>query len=47
MNIAQRVSVDPKVEKFLSVKRDLLIDGKWVGAKSGKTFPVYDPSTGG
>jgi Aldehyde dehydrogenase family len=46
MNIAQRVSVDPKVEKFLSAKRNLLIDGKWVPAKSGKTFPVYDPSAG-
>jgi phenylacetaldehyde dehydrogenase len=46
MNIAQRVSVDPKVEEFLSARRNLLIDGKWVSARSGKTFPVYDPSTG-
>jgi len=23
----------------------LYIDGKWVGSRSGKTFPVYDPST--
>jgi acyl-CoA reductase-like NAD-dependent aldehyde dehydrogenase len=46
MNIAQRVSVDPRIERFLSAKRNLLIDGKWVAAKSGKTFPVYDPSTG-
>ncbi|KAK9452463.1 Aldehyde/histidinol dehydrogenase [Dipodascopsis uninucleata] len=23
-----------------------LIEGEWVGAKSGKTFPVYEPSTG-
>jgi phenylacetaldehyde dehydrogenase len=24
----------------------MLIDGQWVGSKSGNTFPVYDPSTG-
>ena len=23
----------------------LYIDGQWVGNNSGKTFPVYDPST--
>src|SRR5262245_14984746 len=46
MNIAQRISVDPTVANYLSIPRNLLIDGKWVGAASGKTFPVYDPSTG-
>ena len=34
------------VKDFISKKRQLLIDGQWVDAKSGKTFPVYDPSTG-
>lgn len=23
----------------------LYINGQWIGAKSGKTFPVYDPAT--
>jgi phenylacetaldehyde dehydrogenase len=30
----------------VSKPRKLLIDGAWVNAASGKTFPVYDPSTG-
>ncbi len=46
MNIAQQISIDPTVAKYLSMPRQLLIDGKWVDAESGKTFPVYDPSTG-
>jgi phenylacetaldehyde dehydrogenase len=46
MNIAQRISIDPTVAKYLSMPRKLLIDGKWVDAESGKTCPVYDPSTG-
>jgi acyl-CoA reductase-like NAD-dependent aldehyde dehydrogenase len=46
MNIAQRISIDPTVAKYLSMPRKILIDGKWVDAESGKTFPVYDPSTG-
>ena len=32
---------------FISKPHKLLIDGKWVAAKSGKTFPVFDPATGG
>ena len=31
---------------FVAKSRPMLIDGKWVEAASGKTFPVYDPSTG-
>jgi len=46
MNIAQRISVDPTIERYLSIPRKLLIDGTWIEARSGKTFPVYDPSTG-
>jgi acyl-CoA reductase-like NAD-dependent aldehyde dehydrogenase len=30
---------------FLAKEHKLLIDGKWVAAKSGKTFPVEDPAT--
>jgi phenylacetaldehyde dehydrogenase len=31
---------------FLSHAHQLLIDNEWVGAASGKTFPVYNPATG-
>src|SRR3984957_6284147 len=30
---------------FLAKELKLLIDGKWVAAKSGKTFDVEDPAT--
>jgi len=46
MNIAQRISIDPAAKSYVSTPRKLLIDGEWVNAASGKTFPVYDPSTG-
>jgi phenylacetaldehyde dehydrogenase len=46
MNIAQRISIDPAAKSYVSKPRKLLIDGAWVNAASGKTFPVYDPSTG-
>ncbi|OFW09413.1 MAG: betaine-aldehyde dehydrogenase [Acidobacteria bacterium RIFCSPLOWO2_02_FULL_59_13] len=43
--------VDPRLgeaaKKFLAGKHQALIGGKWVDAKSGKTFETYDPSTGG
>lgn len=31
---------------FLAKKHQMLIDGKWVDARSGDTFPVEDPATG-
>lgn len=37
----------PKVREWLSKPRPMLIDGEWVEAKSGKTFPIYDPATEG
>ena len=37
--------LDPKVAEFVARPRRMLIDGAWVEAASGKTFPVYDPST--
>ena len=40
------IHLRPEVESFIRKPRQVLIDGKWVGAKSGKTFAVYDPSTG-
>ena len=46
MNIAQRISIDAAAKQYVSIPRKLLIDGAWVNAASGKTFPVYDPSSG-
>jgi phenylacetaldehyde dehydrogenase len=40
------VTIDPVVKRFLGTPRKMLIDGKWVEAASGKTFPVYNPATG-
>ena len=40
------VQVSPEVNQFIAGSRKLLIDGQWVDAASGKTFPVYNPATG-
>jgi len=42
----QMTSLDPHVESFIGKPRRALIDGKWVAAQSGKTFEVFDPSSG-
>jgi phenylacetaldehyde dehydrogenase len=34
------------VQEFLATPRKMFIDGKWVEAASGKTFPTYNPATG-
>jgi phenylacetaldehyde dehydrogenase len=34
------------VTSFVSRKHKMFINGKWVEAASGKTFPVYNPATG-
>jgi phenylacetaldehyde dehydrogenase len=38
--------IDSRVSEFLEKPRKMLIDGKWVDAISGKTFPTYNPATG-
>jgi phenylacetaldehyde dehydrogenase len=38
--------LDAGVQSFIGKPRPVLIDGRWVPAKSGKTFDVFDPSTG-
>lgn len=38
-------SLAPEVQAFVRTPRRMLIDGAWVDAASGKTFPVYDPAT--
>jgi phenylacetaldehyde dehydrogenase len=40
------VQLDDKVTNFIAQKRKMLINGKWVDAASGKTFPTYNPATG-
>src|SRR3984957_3877174 len=46
MPTATLEKIDPKIREFVTLKRGLLIDGKWVDAQSGRTFPVYNPATG-
>ena len=38
--------LDPRVASFIEKPRKMLINGHWVDAVSGKTFPTYEPSTG-
>src|SRR6202167_2725629 len=40
------VQPDRNVSSFVSKTRKILINGKWVEAASGKTFPTYNPATG-
>ena len=39
-------TLEPTVSSFISRKHKMLINGKWVDAASGKTFPTYNPATG-
>jgi len=40
------IQIDSRVADFIDKPRKMLIDGKWVNAASGKTFPTYNPATG-
>ena len=40
------IQIDSRVSDFIAKPRKMLIDGKWVNAVSGKTFPTYNPATG-
>src|SRR5207253_10979452 len=40
------VELEDKVTSFITKDRKMLINGKWVEAASGKTFPTYNPATG-
>jgi len=40
------IQIDSRVAEFIDKPRKMLIDGKWVDAASGKTFPTYNPATG-
>ena len=43
---APLTKIGAAARKFLSKPKQLLIDGKWINACSGKTFHVFDPATG-
>jgi phenylacetaldehyde dehydrogenase len=40
------IKVASEVTHFVGQPRKMLINGEWVHATSGKTFPVYNPATG-
>src|ERR1700723_2872772 len=40
------VKMDPKVSGYVGKSHKMLINGKWMDAASGKTFPTYNPATG-
>ena len=40
------VPPEARVTSFVTRKHKMLINGKWVDAASGKTFPTYNPATG-
>ncbi len=39
-------ALDSSVQNFIASPKKMLINGEWINASSGKTFPVYDPATG-
>ena len=43
---AQTIPVNERVSSYVAKARPMLINGQWVGAASGKTFPTYNPATG-
>lgn len=43
----QLTALHPGVKSFIGQPRQVLIDGGWVAAKSGKSFEVFDPANGG
>ena len=46
MSAIADLPVDPKVKEFTARRWQLLIDGKWVKAKSEQTFQTHNPATG-
>ena len=41
----KKPTLSPAAASFLTKELKMLIDGQWVAAASGKTFPVEDPAT--
>src|SRR5271168_2224859 len=46
MGIAVSPQIHPRFAEFIDKPRKMLINGEWVNAASGKTFPTYNPATG-
>ncbi len=46
MATAVSTQMHSRVQEFVGKPRKMLINGKWVEAASGKTFPSYNPATG-
>ena len=46
MNESVPTALDRVTSRLIGAPRRLLIGGEWVGARSGKTFPVHNPSDG-
>jgi len=44
--VASVPQIHSRVQQFIGTPRKMFINGKWVEAASGKTFPVYNPATG-
>ena len=42
----ERIPIHEQVRSFIGSSLKMLIDGRWIDAASGKTFPTYDPATG-
>ncbi len=42
----QAVQMTDSVSRYVAKTRQMFINGKWVDAASGKTFPTYNPATG-
>ena len=40
------IPLDESVSRYVARTQKMLINGKWVEAASGKTFPTYNPATG-
>ncbi|MCI0668711.1 MAG: aldehyde dehydrogenase family protein [Methylococcaceae bacterium] len=43
--LAKEISLSQQTAGFLNTPKKLLINGQWVEAASGKTFPVYNPAS--
>ncbi|MFB3815801.1 MAG: aldehyde dehydrogenase family protein [Terriglobales bacterium] len=46
MSVAATTMPHPRVAGFVSTPRNMMINGRWVEAASGRTFPTYNPATG-
>src|ERR1700757_3877038 len=40
------IALNTRVQQFIAQPRKVLINGRWVTAKSGETFDVFNPATG-